>query len=51
MDREYKDYLYHIKGSAVGMVIGLAVSLLVGAVVTLMSFIFNKTLTGMNKIL
>ena len=40
MDKEYKDYLYHIKGSAVGMLIGLAVSLLVGIVVTLMSLIF-----------
>ena len=40
MDKEYKDYRYHIKGSAVGMVLGFAVSLLVGAVAALMSFIF-----------
>ena len=33
MDKEYRDYLYHIKGSAVGMVLGLVVSLLVGVAV------------------
>ena len=40
MDKEYKDYLYHIRGSAVGMVLGLVVSLLVGTAVTLLSIIF-----------
>ena len=39
MDKAYKDYMFHIKGSAFGMIIGFVVSVLVGVVVVAASFL------------
>lgn len=35
MDKEYEDYMFHIKGSAFGMIIGAVVSILVGIIIAL----------------
>lgn len=39
MDKEYKDYLFHIKGAIKGIVLGLVVSLLSAGIVCLLSTI------------
>ena len=39
LEEGYKDYLFHIKGSAVGMVFGLVVSLAVGVIAALMGMV------------
>lgn len=39
MDKAYKDYLFHVKGAAVGTVLGLIIALLSGGAVHLVSVI------------
>ena len=36
MDKENKDYLFHVKGCAIGTTLGLVVALLAGGIVHLM---------------
>lgn len=38
MDKEYKNYLFHIKGAIKGMVIGVVISLLSAGIVSIVSF-------------
>lgn len=40
MEKEYKDYLFHVKGTVVGIILGLVVALLSGCVVHLVSVIY-----------
>ena len=35
MDKEYKDYLFHVKGACIGMILGLIVALLSGCFIYL----------------
>lgn len=36
MDKEYRDYLFHVRGCAIGTILGLVIALLAGGIVHLM---------------
>jgi len=39
MEKEYKDYMFHVRGACIGIVLGLVVALLSGGIIHLMSAI------------